>query len=134
MLANYARIVRRSAVVAAIAAIVMATLGAVLGGSKGLIGAAIGVGVVAAFFGISVFVVSRAARVSPQAMMVAALGTYLVKILILIVIFGRLQNTTAFNPRAFGLTVLVCVLVYSAAQVIWSMRLKMLYVDPDGER
>jgi ATP synthase protein I len=134
MLANYARIVRRSAVVAAIAAIIMATLGAVLGGSKGLIGAAIGVAVVAAFFGISVFVVSRAARVSPQVMMAAALGTYLVKILILIVVFGQLQNTTAFNPTAFGLTVLVCVLVYSAAQVIWSMRLKMLYVEPDGER
>jgi len=134
MLANYATIVRRSAVVAAIAAFVMAALGFALGGSKGLIGAAIGVAVVACFFGISVFVVSRAARVSPQAMMVAGLGTYLVKILILIVIFGQLQNTTAFNPKSFGLTVLVCVLVYSAAQVIWSMRLKTLYIEPDGER
>jgi ATP synthase protein I len=134
MLANYARIVRRSAVVAALAAVVMAALGFALGGSKGLIGAAIGVGVVAFFFGASVFVVSRAARVSPQAMMAAALGTYLVKILILIVIFGQLQDTTTFNPKAFGLTILVCVLVYSAAQVIWSMRLKMLYVEPDGER
>jgi ATP synthase protein I len=134
MLANYAQIVRRSAVVAAVAAIVMAALGFALGGSKGLIGAAIGVVVVAFFFGISVLVVSRAARVSPQAMMAAALGTYLVKILILIVVFGELQNTAAFNPKAFGLTVLVCVLVYSAAQVIWSMRMKMLYVDPDGER
>jgi ATP synthase protein I len=134
MVANYARIVRRSAAVAAVAALIMAVLGATLAGSKGLLGAAIGVVVVALFFGISVLVVGHFAKVSPQAMMAAAVGTYLVKILILIIVFGSLQNTTAFNPRAFGLTVLVCVLAYSGAQVGWSMKLKMLYVEPDGER
>ena len=112
----------------------MVVLAIVLGGSKGLLGAVIGVAVVALFFGISVVAVGRAARVSPQAMMATAIATYLVKILILIVIFGQLQDTTAFNPKAFGLTVLVCVLVYTGAQAIWSMRLKMLYVEPDGER
>ncbi len=134
MVANYARIVRRSAAVAAVVAVVMVVLATVLGGGKGLIGALIGVVVVALFFGISVVAVGRAARVSPQAMMATAIATYLVKILILIVIFGQLQDTTAFNPKAFGLTVLVCVLVYTGAQAIWSMRLKMLYVEPDGER
>ena len=134
MVANYARIARRSAAVGAVAAAVMVVLAAVLGGSKGLIGALIGVAVVVLFFGISVVVVSRAARVSPQAMMAAAIATYIVKILILIIIFGQLQNTTAFNPKAFGLTVLTCVLVYTGAQAVWSMRLRVLYVEPDGER
>ena len=134
MVANYAWIARRSAVVAAVAAVIMAVLGATLGGSKGLFGAVIGVVVVALFFGLSVVIVGWFAKVSPQAMMGAAVGTYLGKILILIIVFGALQGTTAFNPRAFGLTVLVCVLVYSAAQVVWSMKLKMLYVEPDGER
>jgi ATP synthase protein I len=134
MVANYARIVRRSAAVTAVAAVIMAVLATALAGSKGLIGAVIGVVVVALFFGISVVVVGRAARVSPQAMMAAAIATYIVKILILIIIFGQLQDTTAFNPKAFGLTVLVCVLAYTGAQAIWSMKLKMLYVEPDGER
>jgi ATP synthase protein I len=134
MVANYVPIARRSAIVAAAAAVIMVVLATGLAGSKGLFGALIGAVVVAFFFGASLFTVSRAARVSPQAMMVAALGTFLGKILLLIIIFGQLQNTTAFNPRAFGLTVLVCVLVYSAAQVVWSMRMKILYVDPDGER
>ena len=134
MVANYARIVRRSAAVAAVAAVIMAVLATALAGSKGLIGAVIGVVVVALFFGISIVVVGRAARVSPQAMMAAAIATYIVKILILIIIFGQLQNTTAFNPKAFGLTVLVCVLAYTGAQAIWSMKLKMMYVEPDGER
>jgi ATP synthase protein I len=90
--------------------------------------------VVALFFGISLFAVSRAARVSPQAMMATALGTYIVKILLLLVFVGEFQNTTAFSPRAFGLTALVCILAYTGAQIIWSMRLKTLYVEPDGER
>ena len=134
MVANYARVVRRSAAVASVAAVVMVALGAGLGGSKGLIGAVSGVGIVALFFGISVIAVGRAARVSPQAMMVTAMITYLVKILVLLFLVGQFQDSTAFNPRVFGLTAIVCILVYSAAQVIWTMRLKMLYVKPDGER
>jgi ATP synthase protein I len=134
MVANCARIIRRAAAVAAVAGVIMIALSAGLGGSKGLLGALLGVGVVALFFGISVIVVSYAARVSPQAMMAAALGTFFFKILALIVIFGQFQDTTAFNPKSFGLTVLVCVLAYSAGLMVWSMRLQALYVEPDGER
>ena len=134
MVANYVRIVRRSAAVAAIAAAVMVALAAGLAGSKGLAGAAIGVGIVAVFFGISILAVGRAARVSPAAMMATALGTYIVKIVLLLIFVGQFQNTSSFSPRAFGLTALACILAYSGAQVIWSMRLKTLYVEPDGKR
>jgi len=92
------------------------------------------VAVVALFFGISVVVVSRAARVSPQAMMVAAIVTYLVKIVLLIIFVGQFQDTTAFSAKAFGLTALACILAYTGAQVIWSMRLVTPYVEPDRER
>jgi len=134
MLANYARIVRRSAVVTVIAAGIMLAICGVVGGTKGLIGGAIAIGLVAAFFGISIFAVGRAARVSPQIMMATALGTYFVKILVLLFLVGQFQDSTAFNPRLFGLTAIVCVLVYSAAQIVWSMRFKTLYVQPDGRR
>jgi len=125
MLATYAVIIRRSALVTAPVALLMIV---------GLLGAALGVALVIAFFGISVLVVGRFARVSPQAMMGAAIGTYLLKILVLLFLVGRFQDSTAFNPRIFGLTAIVCVLTYSAAQMIWSMRLKMLYVEPDRDR
>lgn len=134
MVAHYARIVRRSAATAAVAAAIMTGLATVISGSKGLIGAAIGVAVITLFFGISVIAVGRAARVSPQAMMATAVGTYIVKILLLLVFLGEFENATAFNPKAFGLTALACILAYTGAQVVWSMRLKMLYVEPDGER
>jgi ATP synthase protein I len=134
MVANYARIARRSAAVAAVVAVLAAALAAVLGGSKGLIGALLGVAVVALFFGISVVAVSRAARVSPQAMMVTAIVTYLVKIVLLLVFVGQFEGTTAFSPKAFGLTALACILAYTGAQVVWSMRLPTPYVEPDRDR
>jgi ATP synthase protein I len=134
MVAQYAQIARRSAATAAVAAVIMVVIFAVAGGSKGLIGALIGVAVVALFFGISIAAVARAARVSPQAMMATALGTFIVKMLLLIIFVGQFQDTTAFNPKAFGLTALACILAYTGGQVVWSMRLKALYVEPDGER
>jgi ATP synthase protein I len=134
MPAYYAVILRRSALLTVPVALLMIVLGAVLGGTKGLLGAALGVALVIVFFGISVLVVGRAAKVSPQAMMAAAVGSYLVKILVLIILVGAFQNSTAFNGRFFGLTVIVCVIAYSAAQVLSSMRLKMLYVEPDRDR
>lgn len=134
MPATYAVILRRSAMLTAPVALLMIVLSAILGGTKGLLGAALGVGLVIAFFGISVLVVGRAAKISPQAMMAAAVATFLVKILVLIILLGIFQNSTAFNGKFFGLTVIVCVIAYSAAQMIASMRLKMLYVEPDRDR
>ena len=134
MSAYYAVILRRSALLTAPVALLMIVLGAILDGTKGLLGAVIGVGLVIVFFGISVLVVGRASKVSPQAMMAAAVGTFLVKILVLIILLSTFQNSTAFNSKWFGLTVIVCVVAYSAAQMVSAMRLKMLYVEPDGER
>ena len=134
MLANIAPMARRSATVTAGVAAVMVVISAVVGGQKGVIGAAIAVGVVAAFFGLSVLALSRAARVSPQAMMLAGMGTYLFKILVLLFLVGRFQNSTAFSPWLFGLTAIVLVLVYDIALAVTWTRTKALYVEPDGER
>jgi len=71
MLAKYAIIIRRAGALTAVAAAIMVAVSTVLGGVKGLYGALIGVAIVTVFFGLSVLVVGRAARISPQAMMVA---------------------------------------------------------------
>jgi len=134
MLASYAVILRRSAMLTAPAAVVMIALSAVLDGVKGLTGALLGVALVAAFFGISALAVSWGARRSPQTMMVAAITTYLVKIVVLLLLVAAFSGTTAFSGRLFGLTAIVCVLVWTTSQVMISARLKVPYVEPDGER
>jgi ATP synthase protein I len=132
MLANYARIVRRSVMTTAGVGGVMIAVSAAVAGTKGLIGAALGIALVAIFFGISVVAVGRAARRSPQAMMITALTTYIVKILVLLFFVVRFSSTTVFSSRMFGLTALACILAWSASQVLWSMRLKAPYVEPSG--
>jgi len=133
MLAKYAIIVRRAGAVTAAAAAIMVAVSAALVGAKGLYGALIGVALVIVFFGLSVLVVGRAARVSPQAMMVAAMITYVVKIVALGIVVSTLHGVTAFSGRALGFTALGCILVWSATQVITTIKIKMLYVEPDQQ-
>jgi ATP synthase protein I len=133
-MASYAVILRRSALVTAGPALVMVVLSAILDGGKGLVGALLGVALVFTFFGISAVAVSRAARHSPQAMMVTAITTYLVKIVALLFFVARFNGTTAFNGKLFGLTAIVCVITWTTAQVLVSARLKIPYVEPDGKR
>jgi ATP synthase protein I len=133
MLASYVTVVRRAAAPAAAAAAVMVAVSAALTGIKGLVGALLGVAVVTVFFGISIAVVGRAAKVSQGAMMAAALLTFLVKIVALAVVVSALEGTTAFSTRALGFTAIGCILAWSAAQVVVAMRVKMPYVEPDRE-
>jgi ATP synthase protein I len=133
MPATYARIARHSALSAAVVAVVMAAVSGGVGGVRGLLGAVLGILLVAAFFSISVFAVGRAARISPQAMMITAMVSYIAKILILLFFVVGFSNTTAFSTRLFGLSALACILAWCGAQVFWSMRLKFLYVEPRGE-
>ena len=133
MLAKYAIIVRRAGALTAAAAAVMVAVSAALAGVKGLYGALIGVALVTVFFGISVLVVGRAARVSPQAMMVAAMITYVVKIVALAIVVSTLHGMSAFSDRSLGLTALVCILVWCAAQAVTAIKIKMLYVEPEQQ-
>ena len=134
MLGSFAVILRRSAVITAPVAIVLIVLSAILGGGKGLLGAVLGVALVAAFFGISALAVGQAAKRGPQAMMITAITTYIVKIVLLLFLVSRYSNTTAFNGKLFGLTAIVCILVWTTVQAMVSARLKVPYVEPDGER
>jgi ATP synthase protein I len=133
MMTHYSRVVRWSLALTSVVAAVAVVLCAVLGGTKGAYGALIGVGVVTVFFAISIVVVGRAARIAPMAMMVAALGTFLFKIVAFMIVLAVLRHSTAFNARDLGFTALACILAWSASQVITSMRINFLYVEPDGE-
>ena len=132
MMATYSRVVRRSAALTAVVAAVCVAVCAVLGGAKGLYGALIGVAIVTAFFGISVLVVGRAAKISPQVMMAAAMISYVVKIIGFAIVMIMLGKSDAFNGRMLGFTALVCILAWTAAEVITTIKLRVLYVDPDG--
>jgi len=130
---QYLRVVWWSVALTSVVAAIAVVLCAVFGGTKGTYGALIGVGVVTIFFALSILIVGRAARVSPMAMMVAALGTFVGKMLAFMIVLAVLRHSSAFNGKMLGITALACILAWSASQVVTSMRLNLLYVEPDGE-
>jgi ATP synthase protein I len=132
-MAYYGRVVRWSIALTSVVAAVAVVICALLGGAKGVYGSLIGVGVVAVFFGISILAVGRAARVSPMAMMVTALGSFVVKIVAFMIVLIAIGKSTAFNGRMLGFTALACILAWSAAQAVTAMRMQTLYVEPDGK-
>jgi ATP synthase protein I len=134
MMAYYGRVVRWSVMLTSVVAAVAIGICAGLGGAKGVYGALIGVGVVTVFFGISVLVVGRAARISPGVMMATALATYVVKFIGFMIVLIALGKSTAFNGRMLGFTAIACILAWMVAQIVTSMKLKVLYVEPAEER
>ncbi|MFC7644619.1 hypothetical protein ACFQX6_30955 [Streptosporangium lutulentum] len=105
---------------------------ALIAGGKGALGAAVGTLIVCAFFTIGVIVVSYASRVSPMMMMTAAVLSYVVKILIIMVLLRTFEDVTVFEPKAFGWAAIVCTVAWSVGEMRGFMKLKMLYVDPEA--
>jgi ATP synthase protein I len=133
MSTQYARVVRWSIALTGLVAAVAVVLSTVLVGAKGAYGSLIGVAVVAVFFGISILVVGKAAKISPMAMMVAALGSFVVKIVAFMIVLVAIGHSSALSGRSLGFTALACILAWSASQIGTSIKLKMLYVEPSGQ-
>ena len=133
-MANYASVVRRSAALTSVVAAVMIGVCAGIAGAKGAYGSLVGIGIVTAFFGISILAVGRAAKVSPMVMMGVGMATYFVKIIAFMIIVVALRHVTVFNAKMLGFTAIVLIIAWSIAQVVTMMRTRMLYVTPEEER
>ena len=97
---------------------------------KGVLGAIIGTAIVIVFFTVGQLVVGAVLRSNPQMAMTVALMVYLLKIDALLIFIVLFQGTTAFDTKAMALTVLVCTLTWTAAELWVFTRTKVLYVDP----
>ena len=122
MQSNDARILRGAALVAAPAGLVATVVSALVAGEKGLVGALVPLAVVAVFFGLGSAALMRLTRDRPQVAMMAGMMVYAVQILLIGVFIIVFNGTTLFNPRAFGLTLLVTALSWVGGQVRHNLR------------
>jgi ATP synthase protein I len=125
------RILRGAAVPTAAVAVPLVVVAGLLAGGKGALGATLGVAVVAVFFTVGVVVLGWAAKINPVALMNVAIATYVVKAFALLLVLAALGDTTLFDRRAFGLSILVAAVVWMAGEVRAFSNLKILYVEPD---
>ncbi|MEV0997745.1 hypothetical protein [Nonomuraea sp. NPDC050202] len=133
MQANDVRVLKSAAIPTAVVGVVTVVVAFLTAAGKGALGAAIGTLLVGVFFSISVVAVSYAARVSPQMMAIAAMLSYLVKVVAIMIVLSVFGDTTAWNPQAFAWSVVVCTLVWTAFEVRAFIKTKMLYVDPEAK-
>ncbi|MBM9503695.1 hypothetical protein [Actinacidiphila acididurans] len=128
---NDARILRGSAIIAAPVGVVATVVSAVAAGGKGLLGGLVALAVMAAFFGLGSWALMRITQDKPQVVMSAGMLVYTVQILLIGIFVIAFKDTSAFNGRAFALTLLCTALAWVGGQVRESLTAKMLYVDPE---
>ncbi|TEX50982.1 MAG: hypothetical protein B7C55_07955 [Actinomycetales bacterium mxb001] len=130
------RLVLRVAIPVTVAVgIVAGLIGALVAADAGkaVLGAAIGIVIVVAFFTVGQVVVGAVLKSAPQMAMSVALMVYLLKIGVLFIFIILFQGTTAFDTKVFALTIVACTLAWTAAEVWIFARTRVLYVDPGQE-
>ncbi|MEV6314723.1 hypothetical protein [Streptomyces sp. NPDC051776] len=131
MQSNDARMLLRTAVPTAAVGVIAVVAGAVLGGGKGALGAAVGVLLVIVFMGMGLAVLQRTAKSLPHLFQAMGLMLYTAQLLLMLVFVAVFKDTTLFNPKAFAATLVASTLVWIAAQARAHMKAKILYVEPD---
>jgi hypothetical protein len=89
-----------------------------------------GLAIVAAFFSVGAYAVAAAGRVADSLTLPVALGTYLIKVLLLGVLLVSLRDRPWLDPRPFGLAIAAGTLAWTVvhARRVWTA--KLYYVDP----
>lgn len=102
-----------------------------VGGMPAVVGAALGTAIVLGFFLAGQFVLASVLRNNPAMGTSVAMLLYLLKIGVLLVLLLLLQGVTAFDTRVFAFTILICTLVWTAAEAWVLAKSKVLVVTPD---
>src|SRR5689334_20162435 len=92
-------------------------------------GVAAGVALVAVGYALSSFVVAYVDLVAPRQVMLAALGTYVVKFVLLGVALAALARSGWAGLAPMGVAVIVTVICWSTAQAWWTIHAKIPYVE-----
>ncbi|WP_046470127.1 hypothetical protein [Allosalinactinospora lopnorensis] len=112
-----ARTFRGAAIPTAIAGSVAMVAALALQGVPGLIGAFLGTLLVIAFFAVSFVTVSWAGKHSPQLMFPVALGTYVLKVVLLGLLLVLFRDAEGFEFTTFGLTAIGGSLIWVGAHM-----------------
>jgi ATP synthase protein I len=123
-------IVVKAAIPTVVIGVVAAVVASFLRGSSGLVGAILGSVIVVIFFAAGQLILEAVMKRNPTVAMSVAMLMYLVKIGILFILLLAFKNTKAFDTKVFAMTILVCTLVWTAAEVWAFGSAKVLYVEP----
>ncbi|WP_129667187.1 hypothetical protein [Phytoactinopolyspora endophytica] len=111
-----------------------AVLGWALGGSEVGLGILLGLAIPAAFFGATVLTGVLAARLDNTRFVGVVVGSWLLKIIVLMVIMALVKDAEFFDRMAFFVSFVVGVAGWLAAEGIVVLRTRVPYVDVSGQK
>ncbi|MDR2254310.1 MAG: hypothetical protein LBD97_10745 [Bifidobacteriaceae bacterium] len=120
---DYRRVSVQLGLLAAALAVVAGAAGYLLDGSKGLIGALLGAGIVGVFFASSAVVMHLGRTTQAQARNL--LITWFVKLIALLVVLMTLGEASFINRAVFGVTILLGIAgsLVLEGRLVWSARI-----------
>ncbi|WP_329522145.1 hypothetical protein [Spirillospora sp. NBC_01491] len=121
--------VRGAAIPTSLVGLVAVVIGLLIAGPKGGLAAALAAVVVIAFFSVSALAVAWAAKFSSQTMMLAALASYAVKILAVMVLVTAMDGVSLWNTKVFGWSVVAMALTWIAAEFRVALQPGRPYID-----
>lgn len=124
------RVLRVGAVGVAVAMPLAALVGWLVDGSAGLLGAVMGVLIPAVFFGITVLTALVTLRLSPGALGVVVLSSWVAKLILLIVALSLANQSDAWSRPVFGVTFLLAVVAWLGLEAWLVLRTRTPYVHP----
>lgn len=109
---------------------IAAGLGYLAAGSAGMWGALLGLAMPVIFFSITAVVAVVTARMSPQLLGAAVLGSWLLKLVVLIAFLAVIADQDFYSRGALFAALLVGTIAYLVVEAVIVTRTKVLYVEP----
>lgn len=97
----------------------------VLAGLPGALGSLLGTLLVVGLFRVNIAVMRRTAASRPRVVLGAVLGGHFGKVLVLLALFPVLSRIEALDMRAFGVSVMVAVAVWTGAELLGFARARV---------
>jgi hypothetical protein len=133
LVAPMRRILRVGGIASAIALPAAALLGFLVGGAPGAWGALIGMGLAVSFFAVTIAVALVTARMDPTRLGIWVLGSWLVKMVLLLVVLALLRDADFYSRPAL----FIALLIGTAGGLLLEARIvtttRVPYVEP-GQR
>ena len=113
-----------------VATVIAAAIGWLVDGSAGLWGGVIGIAIPVAFYSITVVVALVTLRVRPEVFGAAVLGSWVVKIAVLIGVLAALSNADFYSRGAFFIAFVVGTVGYLVAEAVIVVKTRVPFIEP----
>ncbi len=113
-----------------VAMVLAGAIGWLAAGSAGLWGGVLGIVIPVAFFSITVIVALVTLRVNPQVFGAAILGSWVVKIVLLIAVLAVLSSTDFYSRTVFFIAFVIGTIGYLLTEAIIVIKTRVPYLEP----